>query len=543
MDVKNLEKVKELLAKQGFIQPNIDDGTWNAFVVNFTDFLRSSGGKSVQKQAVYVADLIVLSYPYLYHNMEENEWYLPKLGTPFVYWRMGRDEVAMFVATFIRSVIPVLYSSQLARVVMDTLMQDIRIIITPDQVDPKGYFVFKNGVLDMASRELIKSVDGIFTKQYPFDFNPNDEEAIKRADEFIKSFVYRNWPEKEKQQMISLLYECLLYGCQQKHTLKKVFVFYGDSNTGKSTFPKIWSALLGKRYVLVPEDADKKINDTFFLYSIHQAQVVHMDEVNGKSRRFRDFIKAMSTTQTNTVVRKPGGESKIADVSCLLTFTTNSIFKFKESSSAMFNRLMPIHFAQVQEVKLGWDIDEILDDRMQVDIITAMVMHTKNFGTNFYGRDGGWSMPSESIRLRESFCENEDDETSLFRGRIVKATNWIRTNDVIDKLNSIIYAHNAMTSAKEEHIDLMTRVNFEVRFRRICGRLGIEVTPEKSQIVIEDPKNPKNKQTLLAAGWSGFRFVDRNTEAISEWEKLQSGMLDPEDELVDDKKTPFDPLF
>jgi hypothetical protein len=312
--------------------------------------------------------------------------------------------------------------------------------------------------------------------------------------------------------------------------LKKVFVFYGESNTGKSTFPKIWNKLLQSRYTLVPEDADRRIGDNFFLYAVSHSQVLHMDEVNGKSRKLRDFIKAMSTVQTNVSVRCPGGESKSTDISCLLTFTTNHAFKFKESSAALFNRLMPVHFAQEQEILPNWDIEEILTDRLLVDLIIGMVHHFNPHG---------WTMPYETIRLREEFCVGEDDDSKLFKGIIQNGSQWIRSSELIEKMNRIVRAHNVMQTEKDDMVEEYTRISFPMRMAKICSRLGLQCKPSRSKILLTDPNDQKNVKIVQSSGWENIKWVDKqDLKQMSAWDRVTSGMLDDDEEIVPNE-TPF----
>jgi hypothetical protein len=542
-EVKSLGMVSEMMARMGYSKPEADGEEWADFTVRFIDFLRTEKRDSLRK-AVFLSDLIILSFPKLYHNIEKREWHIPTKENPLIYWGLSDDEIKVFIATFIKATIPVLYSASLTNTTFETLRQDVRILIDGSEVNPKGYFVFKNGVLDIKTRTLQTSADGIFTRQLPYEYVEDDVEAISRADALIGSFVYKGWSIEEQEKTKKLLYECLLYGCQPKHTAKKVFVFFGDSNTGKSTFPKIWDKLLGQRYMLVPEDADRKINDQFFLYAIHQSQILHMDEVNGRSRKLRDFIKAMSTPQNNTAVRVPGGTTKQTDISVLMTFTTNHVFKFKESSKAMWNRLLPIHFAQVQTVSRDWDIDTILTDRLQADIVTAMMHYTKTWGNQTSNRECGWTLPIETIKLREAFCESDDDEYKLFRPMLAQGNNWMRTSDIMDKLNTIIISHNMLLPNKEDTIELFTRLTFELRLQRLLAKLNIKAIKEQSPIEITHPDNKKNKKTLLASGWTGIKFIDNsNSRVLNDWERMENGMLDPDDVIKDTEDNPFQSLF
>jgi hypothetical protein len=202
---------------------------------------------------------------------------------------------------------------------------------------------------------------------------------------------------------------------------------------------------------------------------------------------------------------------------------------------------MPIHFSKIQKVKKNWDIEEILDQQMQTDIITAMMYHTRYWGDEGEKREDGWSMPDESLRLRLIFCEGEDKELDIFRGRLISSSIWIRTSILMEQLNNIIYVVNSSITNKDDQIEPFTKANFKLRFKRLANRLSLSVSEEKSPMTITDPKNKNNTKTLMASGWVGVKMIDKPIAEMTEWERMECGMLDPDDEIVE--KTPFDSLF
>lgn len=102
----------------------------------------------------------------------------------------------------------------------------------------RRYILFKNGVYDLESRQLLPhSPDFVISNQIPWDYNPDAYSQL-----VDKTLDKLSCGDKEIR---TLLEECIGYTFYRDSKLGKCFVLTGEKNNGKSTFIFMLNNLLG----------------------------------------------------------------------------------------------------------------------------------------------------------------------------------------------------------------------------------------------------------------------------------------------------------
>lgn len=135
-------------------------------------------------------------------------------------------------------------------------------IMSPDVAETsERYILFKNGVLDIHTNELLPlSPEYVISNLIPWNYNPNAFSEI--ADHTLnKISCFDN-------SIRSLLEECIGYCFYRKNNLQKAFILVGDGANGKSTYISIINEILGDGNVCSLDL--KSLSDRFSKATLHK---------------------------------------------------------------------------------------------------------------------------------------------------------------------------------------------------------------------------------------------------------------------------------
>ncbi|MFL2134178.1 phage/plasmid primase, P4 family [Desemzia sp. FAM 23990] len=112
-------------------------------------------------------------------------------------------------------------------------------IISPEseKVSSPNYILFRNGVLNIHTRELSNiSPEFIITNQIPWDYNPNAYDQV--TDQTLNKMACND------SNVRSLLEELAGYTLYRRNELGKAFILTGEKSNGKSTFIDVLKNML-----------------------------------------------------------------------------------------------------------------------------------------------------------------------------------------------------------------------------------------------------------------------------------------------------------
>ena len=228
------------------------------------------------------------------------------------------------------------------------------LVHTPgQQIDPnlfdrqERYIAVKNGVVDLKTGKLEKhSHEYGFTRALSFDY----DEAYAKSECIPKKFanmLQKSFPTKDDRQRFV---DSLSFAISNNFTEKKAFVWIGGTDTGKSTYIRLLTQIVGEKNVRAFKL--HKFSDEFTIAHLADAALNICAETTPHIIKDIDSFKLVlgNDTVEGSVKHK---DSRKFDPRCKCLFATNYDLRFDERiyDPSVVRRLEFIRFSEKIKIK------------------------------------------------------------------------------------------------------------------------------------------------------------------------------------------------
>ncbi len=208
---------------------------------------------------------------------------------------------------------------------------------------PRHQLLCRHGIYDAHTRSIVDTLEGrvIYGDRCwmsPLDITEEDGEAAKKAEAMLKE---RMPFDLERERVLELM---AIQGLTPHAKVRNIILSYGDGVTGKSTTMKLLGQAASRGHVTDTTLHDLVRND-FAFASIEKAHFNVCDESSLTGPGTVDVLKRLSGGQVQ--IERKYAHSRPAAVSILFILTANKIPDLPDGSSAMTDRLVPVHFSNV----------------------------------------------------------------------------------------------------------------------------------------------------------------------------------------------------
>ena len=207
-------------------------------------------------------------------------------------------------------------------------------------------------MLDPATSELRSHSPGFHsTFQIPVDWNP--EAQCERLDPFLSDLLA---PDD-----VDLLLAMVGYFCVPDVSVKRLFIFEGPANTGKTAALSLITALLGARNVAIVSLQDLA-NNRFAQATLENKLLAAFDDLDSRGLRSSSVPKVLTGKWRSIRIERKGRDAYSAPHYARLLFTCNQMPRCStDHSDAWYTRPLIFPFGNA-----------IPAARQEVDIITHL---------------------------------------------------------------------------------------------------------------------------------------------------------------------------
>lgn len=222
----------------------------------------------------------------------------------------------------------------------------------------RRYVLFKNGVYDLAERELLPhDPKYVISNLIPWDYNPNAYSEL--VDKTLDKLACHD------KQIRTLIEECIGYCFYRDSKLGKCFILTGEKNNGKSTFIFMLNNLLG-------DDNYSSVDIT------NLARELDIASLSNKLANIKDDISDNYMDGLNVSLFKQVATGNRCRGKFLyndpfdfypyatLIFSANSIPRIKDPTGAVTKRMVIIPFNAVF-TKQDPDFDPFINEKLCAD--------------------------------------------------------------------------------------------------------------------------------------------------------------------------------
>lgn len=250
--------------------------------------------------------------------------------------------------------------------------------------DHPGLIPFRNGVLDVVNDELIDyTPDTPFLNNIPWDYNPD-----ARCPS-IDAMMPRIFTDKQ----ILDEYEWGGYVLTPGNRYKKIKVYLGETDSGKSTYLRLYQHLVGSHNVTPIEP--QQIGKEYYIAYFHNKVLNICGDVSAK--RITDFSRFKMLTGDDDIQAnvKNGAMITFRNMSKSM-WATNKLAPIDDPSSAAYNRLMLTMCGKV----IIDDHDFIEADMYTDEEMSGLINHFVE-GLRRLEERGHFDIPSVEKRMAE----------------------------------------------------------------------------------------------------------------------------------------------
>ncbi|MET4065908.1 putative DNA primase/helicase [Bradyrhizobium sp. S3.2.6] len=346
-------------------------------------------------------------------------------------------------------------------------------------LDPRNLISCKNGLVDIATRELYPATPQFFTRtSLDIEFNPN----ASRPDRFLRFLAEVT---AERQPLMDLLQEMTGYLVSGDTSLQKVFFFRGKRRAGKGTILRTLEELIGRKNVATP--TIRNLPSQFGMHSLIGKPLAAISDMNCDNANALSeagsVINGISGEDTQTIPRKFHTDW-IGRLGARFLLISNRMPNFGTNTDALAARLLIVPFDVSFEGREDFDLDSKL--------------HAELSGILNWALDG-----LDTLKRRGRFTEPEDSKVS-------KRNLLLQSNPVHGFVAECCKVEAGAETDKDVLYDA---------FKTFCRRSGFNITKTK----------PKFSQDL----YDLFNLDDRRRNTDDGQEPVYTGIRLSDELLAD----------
>jgi putative DNA primase/helicase len=315
-----------------------------------------------------------------------------------------------------------------------------------------NFIAFRNGILDITSRELIEpNPDIILTNRIEWDYNPAAYSEL--ADRTLNKIACND------PSIRALLEECIGYCFYRRNELGKAFILTGDKNNGKSTFLDCIKAILGTDNISALDL--KELCDRFSTSMMFGKLANIGDDISDDFLQGNQVATFKKVVTGNRIKAERKGQDPFEfEPYIKLIASANDIPRMRDKTGAVLRRLVIIPF-NASFSKSDPDYDPWIKYKLiQQESIEYMIA---------LGIEGLERIVTERAFTKSEAVENQIKGYEEENNPIVGFLNSIELDDIINEPTSDIFKQYTVFCA-ENKLQAMGNIAFS---KHVCKRLGI----------------------------------------------------------------------
>lgn len=315
-----------------------------------------------------------------------------------------------------------------------------------------NFIAFRNGILDITTRELIEpNPDIILTNRIEWDYNPAAYSEL--ADRTLNKIACND------PSIRALLEECIGYCFYRRNELGKAFILTGDKNNGKSTFLDCIKAILGTDNISALDL--KELGDRFSTSMMFGKLANISDDISDDFLQGNQVATFKKVVTGNRIKAERKGQDPFEfEPYIKLIASANDIPRMRDKTGAVLRRLVIIPF-NASFSKSDPDYDPWIKYKLiQQESIEYMIA---------LGIEGLERIVTERAFTKSEAVENQIKGYEEENNPIVGFLNSIELDDIINEPTSDIFKQYTVFCA-ENNLQAMGNIAFS---KHVCKRLGI----------------------------------------------------------------------
>lgn len=333
-----------------------------------------------------------------------------------------------------------------------------RFVSAKTQVDPEDVdknwdqIACKNGILNVVAGELTLANKNDFnTIHIPWRWN-NDPEPSSSIIEFMAQISGGDLNK------IQFLYEIVGYCLLKRNLYRKFFIFQGPGGTGKSTFQRLISKLVGEQncaYIGL-----NNFDNDYFLAKLPN-KLVNLDDDAVDGKALDDAGRFKSVTAGERITARPIREAPRDFIPfCTCIFNCNRLPRIMDTTTGLYSRIIIIELNNVIKKPIP-KFEEMLTDK---DMEYFLYKSVKAIGEVI--ERNGFTINSTSEALLQRFkCRQSGVNEWLF-------DSGIRIRDLHNKRCQVIYSQYVAWCAMNGYKNVQTINTFK---EEVAAAMGMTV--------------------------------------------------------------------
>lgn len=291
----------------------------------------------------------------------------------------------------------------LAKWTAEALRLENDLQLRDEDLAPKRYINFKNGVLDLETKQLLPhSKELIFVNQIPYNYNPNAPRC-ELVEKYFSNICNGN-PEE-----INFLFQLIGVILSDIRSFKNWIYLHGLKDTGKSVFIKIIQILLtndqGERYYSSVSMDSFQEEKPFDVYPALTSKCNLCPETSPEPIMRDTLLKAFTSGGDRVSLPLKYKDPVSGVPRCVLVFAGNDLPPVwsKGNKKALMDRLLVYEFKNPVPEK---DRIEDIEKKMNMEYLIAIAIEQLY---QFIENRNTFTVPQSVIQGREDLLKESDD--------------------------------------------------------------------------------------------------------------------------------------
>lgn len=273
-------------------------------------------------------------------------------------------------------------------------------------LDPRNLISFKNGLLDITTRQLYEQTPFFFTRTaLPLDYDANAPEPSGWLAflEEVTAGRDEDGAPVARPELVHLIREMMGYLISHDTSKQVVFHLYGPPRTGKGTLLRVLSSIIGPRNTVSP--TAQSLAGPFGLQSLIGKSVATITDMATTNQQHlsaaASHINAVSGEDLQTIDRK-GITSWTGYLPTRFVVASNSLPNFGGHTSALAARLRVIPF----ENSFADRMNEGLTEKLKTERVG--IINWCLDGLDLLSLTGRFCEPADCVKLKQRLVLRSD---------------------------------------------------------------------------------------------------------------------------------------